>query len=152
MTIASLNTPDLVALDISAKTPEDAIRIAADLLMSAGRLADPEVYVREVLKRESETSTSVGFGFATPHARSNAVLQPSVVVLRSAEVIRWHGGDLVDMIVQLAMPDSPDGKEHLRVLANLARRLIHQEFREQLRSATSTREVSNLLNGIGALQ
>lgn len=41
----------------------------------------------------------------------------------------------------IGVPEAAEGDEHLRILALLSRRLIDDEFRNQLKAATTVEEV-----------
>ncbi|WP_162616400.1 PTS sugar transporter subunit IIA [Xylanimonas allomyrinae] len=145
---AALITPDLVLLGATADDRDTAIRVAASRLSRAGRLTDEHAYVQAVLEREAATSTAVGFGIATPHAKTDAVARTSIAVLRLSTAVRWSGEDDVDLVVQLAVTEADRSDEHLRILAALARRLVHADFRAQLRGTPTAQGVVDLLDGI----
>ena len=57
---------------------------------------------------------------------------------RTKEPVVWNeeSGETADLIILIAVPLSEAGDTHLKILANLSRRLMHEEFRESLRSST----------------
>jgi PTS system fructose-specific IIA component len=72
-----------------------------------------------------------------------------VAVLRLAHEIDWGSGDHgpVRAVVLVAVRQTNAGLEHLAVLARLARRLVHEEFRAALLSAPDATAVSELVQG-----
>jgi fructose-specific phosphotransferase system IIA component len=133
-----INT-DLVVLDLKATARDDAIAEMARRLEADGRVTDRDAYVQAVLQREQEGGgTGMEMGVAIPHAKSQAVQRASVVFARSAEGIDF-GGDAEVPSTLLFLIAAPDGSEdlHVRLLAKLARRLIHDSFRQRLHDAES---------------
>jgi fructose-specific phosphotransferase system IIA component len=139
LTIDDVINTDLMVLDLDATARDDAIREMARRLEIDGRVNDREAYVQAVLRREQEGGgTGMEMGVAIPHAKSPAVQRASVVFARSAEGIDF-GGDSEQPSTLLFLIAAPDGSEdlHVRLLAKLARRLIHDSFRQRLHDADS---------------
>lgn len=135
----------LVTLGLEASTKEEVVNALADAMAAEGRLADRCGYVADVFKREEEFSTSIGFGVATPHAKSDNVKVASLAYARLAKPMTW-GEDQVDSIFQIAVPMAEAGERHLQILAQISRHLIHEDFRERLSRAADPSEVIALLN------
>lgn len=135
----------LVLFDVKASKKEDVITALADAMAGDGRLNDRDQYVADVLKREEEFSTSIGFGVATPHAKADSVATPSLGYARLAEPMMWDD-DEVDTIFQIAVPLADAGERHLQILAQISRHLIHADFRERLAAAKTAAEVIALVN------
>ena len=134
-------TTDLICLDVEAESKEDVIRLLAEKLDKAGRLNDKDEYIAEVFKREETYATGVGFSVATPHAKTDAVKTASVAFARLKKAIHWDDEDDVTMIFQLAVPCTGAGDLHLQILAALSRKLIYDEFRDQIAAAASAEEI-----------
>ena len=147
LTIDDVITTDLVVLDLDATDRDGAIDEMARRLEDAGRLNDRAAYVRAVQQREQEGGgTGMEMGVAIPHAKSPAVKQASVAFGRSAQGIDF-GGDSEQPSTLLFLIAAPEGSEdlHVRLLAKLARRLIHESFRQRLHDAGSQDEVMDIL-------
>jgi len=80
-----------------------------------------------VLDRESQRSSGIGCGVAIPHARNEAISQPSIALGRSKEGIDFESLDNapVHLVFLLATPINA-GADHLKALARLARILRHR--------------------------
>jgi len=131
----------IVRLDSGAASREEVIKELVDLLYLDGRLADPDAVEEAVWQREDVYSTGVGFGFAIPHCKSGHVLSNSVGVLRLANPVEWNSldGEPVRIALMLAIRETGEAGQddtHLRMLARLARRIMHEDFRERLLSGT----------------
>ena len=57
----------------------------------------------------------------------------------------WDDEDDVTMIFQLAVPCTGAGDLHLQILAALSRKLIYDEFRDQIAAAASAEEILALI-------
>lgn len=141
----ALTTPDIVEIGLEAPTKDDAIRILADKLVAAGRVTDIEVYLADVRAREEQMATGLPGGIGIPHCRSTAVTTPSVAVGISVNGVDFgaHDGP-AHLIFLIAAPDGADDS-HLQILAKLARKLVHEEFRQSLRDAGSGAEVAEII-------
>ena len=99
------------------------------------------------MAREQETGgTGMESGIAIPHAKSPAVVRPSVAFGRSEAGVDFgaEDGSSADLIFLIAAPEGADDL-HVRVLSRLARRLIHEEFRTALRDAGSPEAVYDVI-------
>jgi phosphoenolpyruvate-protein phosphotransferase len=139
-TVAGVTGAGLVRLDSASRTAAEAVKEICDLLEFDGRLDDASTLEEAVWKREQTFATDLGLGFALPHGKSGAVRTASVAFLRPRRPIRWSGrkGPPVRGVLLIAIPDSPGGGEHLKLIARLSRRLMHEDFRAALLSARNT--------------
>jgi fructose-specific phosphotransferase system IIA component len=146
-TIEELTNPSLVSVSLAATERRGAIEELAKLLEADGRVSDVPTYVDAVWKREEETGgTGMESGIAIPHAKSPAVTRPSVAFGRSVAGVDFgaEDGSTADLIFLIAAPEGADDL-HVRVLSRLARRLIHEGFRTQLREAGSREDVYDVI-------
>jgi phosphoenolpyruvate-protein phosphotransferase len=144
--------PQLVVLDADCRTREEAIKAAADCLFVAGRTDAPRGIEDAVWERESVYSTGFGHGFAIPHCRTNQVHATSMALVRLKQPVEWNALDLqpVGVVVLLAVRESDHAVAHMKILATLARQLMHDDFREYLSQEPDARALcSYLLDRIG---
>jgi fructose-specific PTS system IIA-like component len=141
---------DLVALDVDARSKEEAIKAAVDLLYAAGRTDRPLEVERAVWEREATYSTGFGHGFAIPHCQTDAVGAHSMVVIRLRQGVAWNSldGQPVRTVVLLVIRQAERAGEHMRVLAALARRLMHEDFRASLEQAPDAAGICATLGGV----
>lgn len=147
MHIEDLIKEENVLLDFDADTKEEAIQHLAEALFTHHKIDDLDGFLKDIYERESITSTGIGFGIAIPHAKSSHVIIPSVVFARSVEGIPFDAMDGKDahLFFMIAMPE--DGTNaHLKVLAMLSRKLMHEDFRTSLRDVSSIDEALQLLH------
>lgn len=133
---------NLIDMNLEAETKEDVITKLAEMAYKEGRINDVDAYVRAVLKREEEYSTSVGFGVAIPHGKTDAVNEPFLGFAKTKDV-EWAApdGKPVDLVFIIGVPEAQAGDEHLRILAKLSRKLMKEEFRQLLRKANSKEDI-----------
>jgi fructose-specific PTS system IIA-like component len=146
---------ELVMINADARTKIEAIHELVCLVGAAGRTGDLHTVENAVWAREDTYSTGLGFGFAIPHCKSNAVRSPTIAVLKPAAPIDWNStdGEPVRVVMLLAIPaggscgaaeddvSKQAAKMHMQVLAKLSRNLMHEEFRERLMQAVEPEAV-----------
>ncbi|HNQ21902.1 MAG TPA: phosphoenolpyruvate--protein phosphotransferase [Phycisphaerae bacterium] len=136
-----------VLLDVDSGDKTEAIRDIIDAFHVAGRTDDPQAVEDAVWAREEVYTTGLGHGFAIPHCKTDAMAAPAVGVARLREPLAWGSvdGQPVRMVLLLAVRESDPQDIHLRVLAQLARRLMHEDFRAHLLAARDAAEMIDYL-------
>lgn len=139
-----LITATMVDLDLPAGDKAAVTAHLADLLVAAGRVTDRETFLADVRAREQLMPTGLEGGIGIPHARSSAVTEPTVAFGRSTDGVDFGASDgPARLVFLIAAPAEGDG-DHLAVLAALARRLVHESFREALLNADAPDQVVEL--------
>ena len=144
--MASLITTELVALDVDQGTESSAvIRAMATAVAEQGRASSADDLAAAAIAREEKTPTGVPGGIAIPHARTEAVTEPSLVMARLNPPVDFGAKDgPADLVFMIAAPEGA-GKEHLALLSKLARSLVKKDFVASLRAAESAQEVVDLV-------
>ncbi len=140
-----LITPELVVLGMPDTDRGSAIVTLAQLLQARDRLTDIEGFLADVRRREQQLATGLPGGVAIPHARSEHVSVPSVAFGRSSAGIDWGAEDGPARLVFLIAVPMGATTDHLAILAKLARRLTHHNFRGQLLTLDDPAAVADLL-------
>ena len=122
-------------------TLEDCVRGLAALLDDAGRLSDVDTFVADVLAREAKGSTALPGGVALPHARSAAVLEPTVAVASLPAPVDAPNGHDFDLVFLLAVPEDQAG-DYLRLLRTVTTAAVKPGFRSDCRAAESPARLS----------
>ncbi len=145
----SLAGEGLVRLHAAARTREEAIRELVDLLHVAGHTDDPDALEDAVWQREDISSTAVGFGVAIPHCKSSALRTSSVALATYDDGVEWppDDGGPVKIAILIAVADGDRNDASLRMIASLSRRLLDEDFRQNVTRAASAAEVVALLEG-----
>lgn len=146
MNITELLSVNQIKLGLTSKTKEDVIKEMANILDENGKLLDKSVYLQAVLNREKEFSTGIGMGIAIPHGKSSGVKEPALVFGRSMDGIDYESMDdePAHLFFLIAVPEE-SSDEHLKILSQISRKLMHKELRESLMKASSAEEIITLL-------
>lgn len=130
-------TARTVKAELVSDSKEAAIREMAEMLATTGNVRDVDELVRVALAREAQGTTGLGESIAIPHAKTDAVVRPTVGFARSAEGIEWGSldGTKARLVFMISVPEAAAGDEHLRILALLSRKLMDTGFRDRLQGA-----------------
>lgn len=141
---------ELIVLELQADSKADAIRKLAMKADSSGKLYSLEQYVDSVMARENEYSTGVGNGIAIPHGKSSGVKEAVIVFGKLKTPLEWESldGNLVEMIFLLGVPEENVDNLHLKILSQLSRRLMDDNFVQTLKCAVSNEDVLRDLEDI----
>ncbi|WP_375749471.1 phosphoenolpyruvate--protein phosphotransferase [Vibrio sp. HN007] len=141
---APLISQDCITLDNDLRTKEEVIKTLSDNLFLAGRCRYPTKLADDLWAREDVFSTGLGFGFAIPHTKSEHIEQSTISVSRLAKPIQW-GDEEAQFVIMLTLNKHAAGDQHMKIFSKLARRIMHEEFRQSLMNAASTEEIENKL-------
>jgi fructose PTS system EIIA component len=143
--VTDLITKDLVLLDVDAPDRGTVTRLLGEALAAAGRVTDVEGFLADVRAREEQMPTGLPGGIGIPHARSAHVVVPTLGFARVPKGVDFGAEDGPANLVFLIAAPEGGGSEHLTILAQLARRLIHQSFRDSLLSAPDAATVVDII-------
>ena len=111
-----------------------------EALYNTGKVDSVQGFEKAVLSREQEFCTYIGFGVAIPHAKSEHVLEPSIAFLKANIDFQYgNAEERAKMLFLLAIPES-SSDEHLRILSNLAVKIMDENFRNKLEQENSVDE------------
>ena len=145
MTTPDLITADLVDLGLDAADKRSAVRGLAQRLVTAGRVTDLDLFLKDVAAREEQLATGLEGGIGIPHCRSAAVTAPTLAFGRSAAGVDFGAPDGPATLIFLIAAPEGGGSDHLKVLAALARRLVRAEFKQNLLDATDAGAVAEYI-------
>ncbi|WP_129338789.1 PTS sugar transporter subunit IIA [Cellulomonas endophytica] len=140
-----LITADLVAVDLVAADRDEATRLLVDKLAAAGRVTDAAGFLADVRAREAQMPTGMPGGVGLPHARSEHVTVPSLAVGKLSRGVDWGAPDGPAQLVFLIAAPAAGDEAHLKILAALARRLVHASFRTSLLEAPDAATVADIV-------
>ena len=135
MRITDLLYKESILLNAAPKDKSEAIDMLIGLQAKSGRIKDVETYKKGILAREEMSSTAVGEGIAIPHAKSEAVAEPSLAAMTVPGGVDYEAldGEPSDLLFMIAAPN--DGDVHLDVLSRLMTLLMDEDFRAKLTAA-----------------
>ena len=146
--MADLINENLIAFDLEAENRDDAISKLVDVIDAEGRISNKDQFVADILKRESTCTTAIGFGIATPHAKSSGVKEPALAFAKLAHPIKWDDeSEEINTMFMIGVEES-GADQHLEILASIFRQLVHKKFRDQLAEATSKEDIVKLISSL----
>lgn len=147
MPLYDLLSANRVAIVANPQNRNAVIDIAAGMLADGSPV--PSRAIGDSLReREGLASTGIGHGVAIPHGRTAGLDYGRGAFLRLAEPVDFGAPDgrPVDLVLAMSVPDHYV-QQHLQLLAELAECFADDEFRQLLRTARDTDELSYRLLG-----
>ncbi|KGD72030.1 PTS fructose transporter subunit IIA [Tatumella morbirosei] len=141
---APLISTQCIELNSDWQSKEEVIKGMTDNLLLAGRCRYPRKLEADLWAREAVFSTGLGFSFAIPHSKSEHIEQSTISVAKLAEPVAW-GDEQAQFIIMLTLNKHEAGDQHMRIFSRLARRIMHQDFRDHLNHAESAVAIAALL-------
>ena len=145
--VQPLLSEDLVLLGSMSQSKEEAIQEMVNALYVAGRTEDRDRMEESLWAREAVYPTGLGHGFATPHCKTEAVTDDSISILRLTHPIDWGSVDdqPVSMVILIALRYPSSAGRHMQVFSILGRKLMNDDFRENLLAIDSPHDVVTYL-------
>ncbi len=144
--LSNITSEALIFLDQEWRTKEEVFDGLIDALYKQEVLDDPSEFKKAVLERETISETGLEKGFAIPHGKSKTVRKAAFAFARlNSPIPDWKSIDptnKVQYIFLLAIPEAEAGSTHLELLAELSKRLLHEDF---ITAITKTRTVPEFL-------
>ncbi|GAV22451.1 PTS sugar transporter subunit IIA [Carboxydothermus pertinax] len=147
MELQNLITNDTILIGLNVSNKEECLYKLVESLYKAGFVFDKKEYFDAVLSREKSGTTGIGFGFAIPHGKSKGVQKVGLAFARLDKPVDWQSldGKPVEAVFMIAVPEESAGNEHLKILSELARKLMDDKFRNEVLSASSASQVVEIL-------
>ncbi|WP_445177064.1 PTS fructose transporter subunit IIABC [Salinivibrio sp. MA440] len=144
--ISELINERLIRLNLDATSKQDVFNELSQALVDNDRVSDKAAFIADVNAREALGNTGFEAGIALPHAKSDAVTKPGVVIGISRDGIDYgaEDGERSHIFFMIASPTN-GGDHHIEVLASLSSKLIEPGFTQALLAANTPSEVMTLL-------
>lgn len=142
MKISELIRKEYICLDLNASSKDDAIHQIAQVAKGHPHLGDFETFYKAIYARESSGSTSIGYGVAIPHARTDQVKEMLLIIGRLNPGVKFEESD--EMPVRLVFLIGTPKKmvtEYLRLIGKLASHLKDPNLRQKLLESTAPETV-----------
>lgn len=143
-----LVTEEMVIIQSVSQTKEEVIKEITDRLYVLGRTEQPHLIEEAIWQRETIYSTGFGHGFAVPHCKTAAINANSLVLLKLHQPVAWGSldGQPVNVVMMLVMREADRANGHMRIFSELARRVMHDDFRDGLIEEPRPDKICVLLN------
>ncbi len=142
--LSQLIDPTRISLQVKNTKRTSALNEVAQLLATHPGVQNFDGFYAELLARDRLDTTSLGHGFAVPHARTDHVQQIVLAVGRSETGIPFEGGETVRLMFMLGTPKARPG-DYLQVLSTLCRLLKDAGNREAFLTAPTPDEFVKVL-------
>lgn len=136
-----------VAEDFASR--DEALSFVSNQAVKAGIAGDADAVMNAFLAREAEGTTGMMEGFAIPHAKSDAITEAAVIVVKDdSGVTGWDtmDGAPVNVSIALLIPGAQAGTTHLKILSKVAEALMDEDFRATVKGSTDAAEIAKTIN------
>jgi PTS system mannitol-specific IIA component len=144
--VSDVLSPSQIKVPGAARTKDDAIREAGQLLVDAGAVSP--AYVDAMFEREKSVSTYMGNFLAIPHGTNEAkdsITRSAISVVRYDAPIDWDGHE-----VRFAVGIAGVENGHLEILGKIAIVFSDTDEVDRLLAAGSAGELNELLQAVNA--
>lgn len=136
-----------VAEDFASR--DEALSFVSNQAVKAGVASDADAVMNAFLAREAEGTTGMMEGFAIPHAKSDAITEAAVIVVKDdSGVTGWDtmDGAPVNVAIALLIPGAQAGTTHLKILSKVAEALMDEDFRATVKGSTDAAKIAKTIN------
>ena len=128
----------------SLDTREDMLRFISEKAAELGITDDARAVYDAFVAREEMGETGMTDGFAVPHAKSDAIKEAAVIVVKNDHAIEWPSFDdrPIDIAISLLVPDGEAGTTHIRLLSKTAVLLMKDEFKALVRGTDDAEAIA----------
>lgn len=147
MDINELLSEKCIIIGSDDASREEVFEHLAHFLFLEGKVTDEKDYINALNYRETLSETGLSDGIAIPHGKCQGVKKAGIAFMTlNKPITDWPSLDEkpIDVIFQLAIPADGDDL-HIRMLSELARKLINQEVIATLKNAKSAKDVYEAL-------
>lgn len=102
MKLIDLMMNDLIFFDESIRSKDELFETLSRLLEKKERVTKAKKVMKDLYRRESETSTGIEDGFGIPHTKSKAVLAPTICFVHTGKISDYVGLD--DKEIEWVLP------------------------------------------------
>jgi fructose PTS system EIIA component len=137
-----------ISINADFEAKKDYLKYIAEFAATLGICEDVQGVYEGLVNREKEFETNLGGGFAIPHTKSKFVNQPAIIIIKPKEEVSWGGDyeDGVKIIISILSPENQEDNIHIKLLASLSRKLIYDDFKNNLLSASTHEEIYKMIN------
>lgn len=147
MKINDLLTENTIVFDPSITSKEDLFAKAAEVFEAEGIVTNAKKFKKDLYKREKETSTGIEDHFGIPHAKSKWVTRPALAFIKSGDVTDYEALDGTNVGYSFVIAvTSSNADTHLAILSGLARLLMDEQFRDDLKHVDSAQGVLDVFD------
>ncbi len=142
MKITDILSESVVRVNLPGSSKTEIINTMIEIAASQDKLIDKEKMREAIFEREKIMSTGVGWGFAIPHGKTDAVKDIIGAFVTTAQPIEYQSLDdqPVRLLFLLVGRENMVGP-HIKLLSRISRLMNREEFRNRLLEAASPGKV-----------
>ena len=152
MELGDILNKEQILTDLHATNRWEAIDELIGNLVATGKIKpeNQEAIAAVVKKRESSMSTGIGFGIGIPHASTDLIYEVVGALGRSRQGVNFDALDNqpVNLVMLFLVPQGQFQK-HLHTLANIAKLLHRDDFRQALEQAPDAEAMLRIIREQG---
>jgi len=136
-----------VVLDATVKSKKEALRYLCNLLEENGYITNKNIFLEDVLRRETLGPTGMENGIAIPHGESEVAKVATIAVLKTKNDLVWESLDKkpIHLIFLMVVPSINRNVQQLKMLSHLSAALTHPEVQTELLNETSRNRFKKIL-------
>lgn len=126
---------------------EDMLRFISDRAAELGITDDADAVYDAFIAREEMGETGMTDGFSVPHAKSAAIKDAAVIVVKNDHPLDWPSFDdrPVDIAISLLVPEGEAGSTHIRLLSKTAVLLMKDDFKAFVRGTDDAGAIADAI-------
>lgn len=132
--------------NITAK--QELFKFIAEKLIENKKATNQTEIISKLNEREKLSPTGFENGVAIPHLMSSDISTPTLIIVRTNEVINDYEsmieGNQVKLVFAICIPEG-EGSNHLKILSSLSRNLMDKDLVNKLMTTNDTNLVATLL-------
>lgn len=141
---------ELIFLNKDFKSRDEVFDFLAKKVYEIELVNNKDDFIYALEQRESIMPTNVGNLIGIPHGKTNAVENPFIAFMRLNDEIDWieDESDKVKLVFMIGVPEDKASKVHLKIISELSKKLIDDDFNKMLLNETDKDVIYRNLNSI----
>ena len=137
-----------VFVNQNLESREALLRFVSDKAAEFGVTDNADAVYDAFMAREAMGETGMTDGFAVPHAKSDAIKDAAVIVVKNATPLEWPSFDEkpVDVAIALLVPGGEAGTTHIKLLSKTAVLLMRDEFKNLVHGTDDPQAIADAIN------
>lgn len=137
-----------IFMDQNFSTQDEVFQFLAEKAVTEGFASKSEEVYAALVKREKEGTTGMMDGFAIPHGKSPAITESGILIVKLNQGIEWESmdGKPTDFVLSMLIPEVQKGEGHLKILSQVARMLMKENVKNDLKQASKVEEIEEVIN------
>ncbi|MFC7395005.1 fructose-specific PTS transporter subunit EIIC [Scopulibacillus cellulosilyticus] len=130
---------------VQASTQKEVFQKLAKMAKQNWICSDENEVIKGFIAREKLSTTGMEKGIAIPHTELESIKKSSIAILKLTQGVDWKAldGEPTKIVIAMFIPKGK-ANDHLKYLSEVSKRLVHQDFIDQLYQAENAEEIYQL--------